>query len=274
MTLWFLAAALRDSCAPSKRASAAGGLRSLNMPSDWERRFLSPAAAGAISPTSIARRKTLFPPIRTLPSRRCLAIRLRTSSRWSRSIGFPITKKPWASFFAIARRRTFSTCWKLECRESGVHLFTKVGIQHVTRTDEFVVTAGEKEFRAPALVVATGGISIPKMGATGFGYELARQFGLAIRETRPGLVPLLFGAEDKRHYIDLAGVSAEVTAACDGQSFREKMLVTHRGLSGPAILQISSYWKKPESDSHRSGAGTGGHRGAFLSRGPHETLHR
>ena len=120
-------------------------------------------------------------------------------------------------------------------------------MQEVTRSDEFVAKAGEREFRAPALVVATGGLSIPKMGATGFGYDLARQFGLAIRETRPGLVPLLFGAEDSRHYTDLAGVSAEVVAACDGQSFREHMLVTHRGLSGPAILQISSYWKKTES---------------------------
>ena len=110
-----------------------------------------------------------------------------------------------------------------------------------------MVRAGEKEFRAPALVVATGGLSIPKMGATGFGYDLARQFGVAIRETRPGLVPLLFSAEDARHYCELAGVSAEVIAACEGQHFREKMLVTHRGLSGPAILQISSYWKKKES---------------------------
>ena len=134
-----------------------------------------------------------------------------------------------------------------ECRESGVQLFAKIAIQEVTRADESVVKTGEEEFRAPALVVATGGLSIPKMGATGFGYDLARQFGLAIRETRPGLVPLLFRVEDSRHYADLAGVSAEVIAACQGHHFREKMLVTHRGLSGPAILQISSYWKKAES---------------------------
>jgi len=132
-----------------------------------------------------------------------------------------------------------------ECRAGGVQLFTKAGINKVMRTEEFVATAADHEFRAPALVVATGGLSIPRMGATGFGYDLARQFGLKICETWPGLVPLLFGAEDGRHYSDLAGVSAAVIAACNGQRFRERMLITHRGLSGPAILQISTYWKKP-----------------------------
>ncbi len=133
-----------------------------------------------------------------------------------------------------------------ECRESGVHLFASTAIQEVTHAGEFTVRAVGKEFRAPALAVATGGLSIPKMGATGFGYELARQFGLAIRKTRPGLVPFLFNKEDGLNYNDLSGISAEVTAASENQHFREKMLITHRGLSGPAILQISSYWKKTE----------------------------
>jgi predicted flavoprotein YhiN len=79
------------------------------------------------------------------------------------------------------------------------------------------------------------------MGATSFGYKLARQFGLKINDTRPALVPLLLNAEDRRHYYDLTGVSAEVVAATGKQRFREKMLFTHRGLSGPAVLQISSY---------------------------------
>jgi len=130
-----------------------------------------------------------------------------------------------------------------ECAAAGVRVLTSVNVQEVTRGDEFAVNAGEMEFHAPVLVVATGGLSIPKMGATDFGYALARKFGVAIRDTRPGLVPLIFNAEDHRHFADLAGVSTEVIVACDGQSFREKMLVTHRGLSGPAILQISSYWK-------------------------------
>ncbi|MGA9041137.1 MAG: NAD(P)/FAD-dependent oxidoreductase [Terriglobales bacterium] len=133
-----------------------------------------------------------------------------------------------------------------EYHDAGVHLFVNIEVQEVTRSTEFVVRTAEAEFHAPVVVVATGGLSIPKMGATGFGYDLARQFGLAIREARPALVPLLFGTEDGGRYADLAGVSAEIIASCDGQRFREKMLVTHRGLSGPAILQISSYWKKPQ----------------------------
>jgi predicted Rossmann fold flavoprotein len=100
------------------------------------------------------------------------------------------------------------------------------------------------EFHAPALVVATGGLSIPKMGATSLGYDLARQFGLKVQKTRPALVPLVFEAADRERYCDLAGVSAEVFAGFGEQRFRESMLITHRGLSGPAILQISSYWNK------------------------------
>jgi predicted Rossmann fold flavoprotein len=131
-----------------------------------------------------------------------------------------------------------------ECAAAGVHLLTKITIEAVSRSDEFVVRAGEREFRAPVLVVATGGLSISKIGATDFGYRLARQFELKVRETRPGLVPVTFNDKDSRAYADLAGVSTEVVAACNGQRFREKMLITHRGLSGPAILQISSYWEK------------------------------
>src|SRR4029077_2946432 len=83
-------------------------------------------------------------------------------------------------------------------------------------------------------------------GATSFGYDLARQFGLSIREPWPGLTPLILCPEDRSHYCDLAGVSPEVVALCNGRRFREKMLITHRALSGPAILQISSYWKQPQ----------------------------
>jgi predicted Rossmann fold flavoprotein len=134
-----------------------------------------------------------------------------------------------------------------ECRAAGVQVFLKSKIREVQRTTEFVVRTESSEFRAPALVIATGGLSIPKIGATAFGYDLAHQFGLRIRPTRPALVPLLLGKEDRAQYCDLAGVAAEVIAATDYQSFREKMLITHRGLSGPAILQISSYWSSGKS---------------------------
>jgi predicted Rossmann fold flavoprotein len=134
-----------------------------------------------------------------------------------------------------------------ECREAGVDLFSNTAVQEITRSDCFVARAGENQFRSPVLIVATGGLSIPKMGASGFGYDLARQFGLKTVEPRPGLVPLLFGTEDGRRYYDLAGVSTEVIATCGNHRFQEKMLVTHRGLSGPAILQISSYWKDREA---------------------------
>jgi predicted Rossmann fold flavoprotein len=159
----------------------------------------------------------------------------------------PYHEKTLGQFFCDRSAQDILDMLEKECREAGVELLASTTIQEVTRNDRFVVKAGEREFHAPALVVATGGLSIPKMGATGFGYDLARQFGLKIRETRPALVPLLFNAEDGRRYVDLAGVSAEVIVECEGQRFQEHMLITHRGLSGPAILQISSYWKKPES---------------------------
>jgi predicted Rossmann fold flavoprotein len=130
-----------------------------------------------------------------------------------------------------------------ECRHAGVCLLVNTSVQEVLKTTEFIVRAGETEFRATALVVATGGLSIPKMGATGLGYDLARQFGLAIREPRPALVPFVFDDEDRSRYCGLAGISAKASVCCGNQRFREKILITHRGLSGPAILQISSYWK-------------------------------
>jgi predicted Rossmann fold flavoprotein len=134
-----------------------------------------------------------------------------------------------------------------ECREAGVQVFLNQQVREVRRTTEFVVLMEKEEFRAPVLVVATGGLSIPKMGATALGYEIARQFGLKIRETRAGLVPLVLGRQEQKQYCELAGVSMEVVAGVNGQEFREKMLITHRGLSGPAILQISSYWQSGEA---------------------------
>jgi predicted Rossmann fold flavoprotein len=138
------------------------------------------------------------------------------------------------------------TMLESECRAANVKIVADAKINEVRRDTAFSVRTDATEYRAPTLVVATGGISIPKMGATGFGYDLARQFGLNIVQTRPALVPLVLHPADRKRYCDLAGVSTEVIATAGNAAFPEKMLFTHRGLSGPAILQASSYWKEGE----------------------------
>jgi predicted Rossmann fold flavoprotein len=136
-----------------------------------------------------------------------------------------------------------------ECAEAAVTTRVGVTVDRVRRSDEgMLVETSAGSFECASLVIATGGLSIPKMGATGFGYELAREFGHAIVEPRAGLVPLVFGVEDRERWCDLAGLSTEVVGRAIGGekpalSFREKLLVTHRGVSGPAVLQVSSYWK-------------------------------
>ncbi len=140
-----------------------------------------------------------------------------------------------------------------ECRDAGVEIRCNTKVSNVRKNDvredgQFTVQAEDASFGAPRLVVATGGLSIAKIGATSFGYDLARQFGLKIVPPRPALVPLVFSKSDRKRWCDLAGVSTEVVASTRGtkrntkQAFRENMLFTHRGISGPAILQISSYW--------------------------------
>ena len=139
------------------------------------------------------------------------------------------------------------TMLERECAEARVTLITGTRILSVIHDAKFRVETPQTTFEADAVVVATGGLSIPKMGATGFGYHLAEQFGLHIVDCRPALVPLVFNPEDRDQWCDLSGVSTEVIANAGTHkkrgSFREKMLITHRGLSGPAILQISSYWQ-------------------------------
>jgi predicted Rossmann fold flavoprotein len=137
-----------------------------------------------------------------------------------------------------------------ECAVAGVRVLLSIAAREVRRNDSsgaFTVGAGNDAYTAPKLIVATGGLSIPKIGATGFGYEIARQFGVAIETCRPALVPLTLSGAEHAHFADLTGVSAPVIASCGKRSFRERMLFTHRGLSGPAILQISSYWKPSEA---------------------------
>jgi predicted Rossmann fold flavoprotein len=133
-----------------------------------------------------------------------------------------------------------------ECEQGGVELALGRPVRDVAHSDgRFQVTFGDRIVEAPALVIATGGPSIPKLGATGFAYDLARRFGLKVVEPRPALVPLTL-SRDEALFHALSGVSTEVVATAGKVSFREAALFTHRGLSGPAILQISSYWRPGE----------------------------
>jgi predicted Rossmann fold flavoprotein len=134
-----------------------------------------------------------------------------------------------------------------ECDAAGVRVDTGCSIERVGHGDSdearFRLHTTHGVFSAPALVVACGGLSIPSMGATGFGYELARQFGHAVLPTRAGLVPLTLSGKHQERMADLSGVAFPVTAQCNGTRFSNYLLITHRGVSGPSILQISSFWQ-------------------------------
>ena len=165
-------------------------------------------------------------------------------------------EKTLGQLFCDGSAREIVTMLEAECAAVGVSIIVNARVQKVERNESFkinlTIDGRPHSYSAKSLVVATGGLSIPKMGATGFGYDLARQFGLKIVECRPALVPLTFNEEDHYNWSDLTGVSTEVIASLASTKtaknakprFREKMLITHRGLSGPAILQISSYWKQ------------------------------
>ncbi len=175
--------------------------------------------------------------------------------------GIAYHEKTLGQLFCDGSAQQIVTMLQRECAEAGVETRCGVSVGDVRTNGApgFSVETSAGSFACEAVVVATGGLSIPKMGATGFAYELARQFGHAIVEPRPGLVPLVFAPEDAGRWCDLAGVSTEVVARAEKQilrfaqddkgkrssapGFREKLLITHRGVSGPAVLQASSYWQ-------------------------------
>ena len=134
-----------------------------------------------------------------------------------------------------------------ECDAAGVPIQTNCSVRGIEKGAGFRVTTNGEELECKSLVIATGGLSIPKIGATDFGYRIARQFGLSISQTRPGLVPLVLEDKERRALGELSGVSLDATVRCGRTAFRENILFTHRGLSGPAVLQVSSYWKAGES---------------------------
>lgn len=169
--------------------------------------------------------------------------------------GIPWHEKTLGQLFCDHSARAILDMLLAECARGGVELVLDargIAVERDARTG-FRIASSKGEFQAAALVVASGGVSIPKIGATGFAYDLARQFGLAVVTPRPALAPLVLGGDEAR-WTELAGVSTEVEAwtqnhrsAVRGEiRFREKLLVTHRGLSGPAVLQASSYWRPGE----------------------------
>ena len=131
-----------------------------------------------------------------------------------------------------------------ECKAGGVAIQTGCPVRRIAKKEAFEVLTDAGTFCAPSLVVATGGLSYPQSGASDLGYAIAKQFGLAVVPCRPALVPLIYRAADRRRYAGLSGISVTATAAAGGTAFTDALLFTHRGLSGPAILQISSCWSE------------------------------
>ncbi len=132
---------------------------------------------------------------------------------------------------------------KQECDAAGVRWCMPCHVEKIAHNEDYFVTTSRGKYHAESLVIASGGLSIPKIGATPFGYKVAEQFGLPMTKLKPGLVPLTFAPDDWKPYAELTGVSLDTIVRFGKHAFRENMLVTHRGLSGPAILQISSYWE-------------------------------
>jgi predicted Rossmann fold flavoprotein len=170
--------------------------------------------------------------------------------------GIAYHEKKLGQLFCDRTASDITTILDQECRDTAVELLCNTRIKEVQKNDAFTVRTEDATFAAQSLVIATGGLSIAKIGATSFGYDLARQFGLKIVPTRAALVPLAFSERDRKRWCDLAGLSIDVIASTRGATrnknhstqaaFRENMLFTHRGISGPAILQISSYWDGKE----------------------------
>jgi predicted Rossmann fold flavoprotein len=136
-----------------------------------------------------------------------------------------------------------------ECRAAQVEIRCRCRVFEVRKDASFRIETNQGAITAQSLVIATGGLSIPTLGATDFGYRIARQFDLRIEQPRPALVPLTLDSQIQKQLITISGISLDALVDCCGKEFRENILITHRGLSGPAILQISTYWRSGESIS-------------------------
>lgn len=150
-------------------------------------------------------------------------------------------EKTIGQLFCDGSSRQIVSMLEEECKKVNTEIILNCTIKKITKNDNFELETTQGKITTESVVIASGGISIPKMGATDFGYNIAEQFGLKLTEIRPGLVPLTFNIDDKKTFSVLSGISIDVIVTFNKQSFRENILFTHRGLSGPAILQISNY---------------------------------
>lgn len=156
--------------------------------------------------------------------------------------GIAYHEKKLGQQFCDGSSRQIISMLESECRDAGVRILCNASVQEVRKSEHFHVPTSRGTFRSNALVIATGGLSFPKLGASDLGYRIARSFDIALTELKPGLVPLTFQPTERSFYEPLAGVSLPVRIKSGNRSFEEAMLFTHRGISGPAVLQISSYW--------------------------------
>ena len=156
--------------------------------------------------------------------------------------GIPYHEKAAGQLFCDQSSKDIVAMLLNECNDAGVRIVTDCSVVEVSFSDRFTVEAEDATYTSSALVIASGGLSIPKMGASGFGYSIARQFGLNVFDTRAGLVPFTFTGTLHSLMVRLSGVSTRVSVTANETSFTEDLLFTHRGLSGPAVLQVSSFW--------------------------------
>jgi predicted Rossmann fold flavoprotein len=161
--------------------------------------------------------------------------------------GITYHEKKLGQLFCDESSRQIIEMLQNECDAAKVEFSLNCRVENIIKDVRFTMETSRGTFTSESLVVATGGLSVPQIGATNFGYELAKQFGLKVTKLSPGLVPFTFQDSALKKFKELSGVSLDAIVRCNDIEFRENILFTHRGLSGPAILQISSYWKEGES---------------------------
>ncbi len=162
--------------------------------------------------------------------------------------GIPYHEKTLGQLFCDDNAKDIVNLLLSECEKASVTITTHCDILNVTKQDDqFLIATSLGNYIAESVVIATGGLSMPKLGATPFGYKVAEQFDIPVKPTRAGLVPFTLHDHDKSVLADLSGISVDSSASCNNTEFNENILFTHRGLSGPAVLQISSYWAPGEA---------------------------